>query len=71
MSTYLACYIVCDFQYKSSTDKQGVKFRVYARPNVVENTAYAARIGPKILDFYTDFFDIPYPLPKQGTLTFG
>ncbi len=27
--------------------------------------AYAAEIGPKILDFYSEQFAIPFPLPKQ------
>ena len=26
---------------------------------------YAASIGPKILKFYEDYFDLPFPLPKM------
>ncbi len=26
---------------------------------------YASRIGPQVLTFYEDYFQIPFPLPKQ------
>lgn len=39
---------------------------VYAVPEKIDQTAYALDAAVKLLDFYEDYFDIPYPLPKQG-----
>lgn len=39
---------------------------VYAVPEKIDQTAYALDAAVKLLDFYDDYFDIPYPLPKQG-----
>lgn len=39
---------------------------VYAVPEKIDQTAYAVDAAVKLLDFYDDYFDIPYPLPKQG-----
>lgn len=39
---------------------------VYAVPEKIDQTAFALDAAVKLLDFYDDYFDIPYPLPKQG-----
>lgn len=39
---------------------------VYAVPEKIDQTALALDAAVKLLDFYDDYFDIPYPLPKQG-----
>ncbi|KAM4578533.1 endoplasmic reticulum aminopeptidase 1-like [Fundulus diaphanus] len=65
MSTYLVAYIVSDFLSVSKTTNHGVKISVYAVPEKINQTAYALDAAVKLLDFYDDFFDIPYPLPKQ------
>ena len=39
---------------------------VYASPEKIDQTSFALDAAVKLLDFYDDFFDIPYPLPKQG-----
>lgn len=65
MSTYLVAYIVCDFLSVSRTTQHGVKISVYAVPEKIDQTAFALDAAVKLLDFYDDYFDIPYPLPKQ------
>ncbi|XP_040898732.1 endoplasmic reticulum aminopeptidase 1b isoform X1 [Toxotes jaculatrix] len=65
MSTYLVAYIVSDFLSVSKTTQHGVKISVYAVPEKIEQTAFALDAAVKLLDFYDDYFDIPYPLPKQ------
>uniref|UniRef100_A0A8C6UNF4 Aminopeptidase n=1 Tax=Neogobius melanostomus TaxID=47308 RepID=A0A8C6UNF4_9GOBI len=55
MSTYLVAYIVSDF----------LSISIYAVPEKIDQTAYALDAAVKLLDFYDDYFDIPYPLPKQ------
>ncbi|XP_074495247.1 endoplasmic reticulum aminopeptidase 1-like isoform X2 [Sebastes fasciatus] len=65
MSTYLVAYIVSDFLSVSKTSRHGVKISVYAVPEKIDQTAYALDAAVKLLDFYNEYFDIPYPLPKQ------
>ncbi|XP_017785900.1 PREDICTED: glutamyl aminopeptidase-like isoform X2 [Nicrophorus vespilloides] len=67
MSTYLACFIVSDF--KSTNDEimsshGNIPFRVFATPAQLEKTNYARVTGKKIMEFYLDYFNIKYPLPK-------
>lgn len=66
MSTYLVAYSVSDFEYKEAkTDtKDDVIFRIYARRDAMGQVDYAADIGPKVLKFYEDYFQIKFPLPK-------
>lgn len=64
MSTYLVAYCVSDFEYKEVSMKDDVTFRIYARREAMNQVDYAADIGPKVLKFYEDYFQIKFPLPK-------
>ncbi|CAO1423722.1 unnamed protein product [Diamesa serratosioi] len=66
MSTYLVAYSVSDFEYKEAAVdmKQDVIFRIYARHDAMDQVNYAADIGPKILKYYEDYFQIKFPLSK-------
>lgn len=66
MSTYLVAYCVSDFEYKEAivNMKDEVKFRIYARRDAMDQVDYAAEVGPKVLKFYEDYFQIKFPLPK-------
>lgn len=69
MSTYLVCFIVCDFKNSETFFKNNgsdIPFRVYATPQQLEKTTYAGTVGKNIIEFYIKYFDIPYPLPKLG-----
>jgi len=69
MVTYLACFIVCNFEFEEKlTDIHGTKFRVYATPEQKHRVKYSLDVGANISDFYTDYYDIPYPLPKQDMI---
>lgn len=41
---------------------------MYAVPEKIDQAEFALDAAVKLLDFYDDYFDIPYPLPKQGKL---
>lgn len=59
MSTYLLAFVISDF--KNLTDG---RFSVWAREEALESARYALEVGPKILSFFEDYFNISYPLPK-------
>ncbi|XP_037798491.1 aminopeptidase N-like isoform X2 [Penaeus monodon] len=66
MSTYLVAFVVSDFTHmKSSKDGH---FRVWARRSVIDHAKYTASIGPKILNFFEEYFSIPFPLRKQDMI---
>lgn len=65
MSTYLVAFVVSDFVNISNGQEN---FSVWARPDTIQSTDYALTIGPKIINFLNDFFDIKYPLPKMDLI---
>lgn len=65
MSTYLVAFVVCDFVNISNAQEN---FSVWARPDAIQSTHYALSIGPKIIKFLNEFFDIKYPLPKMDLI---
>lgn len=59
MSTYLVAFVVCDFKSLSNGS-----FSVWTRPDALESARYALEVGPKILSFFENYFNLTYPLPK-------
>ncbi|XP_070073721.1 aminopeptidase N-like [Drosophila takahashii] len=64
MSTYLVAYSINDFANKPSTLPNSVQFRTWARSSAIDQCDFAAEFGPKVLQYYDEFFDIKFPLPK-------
>ncbi len=62
MSTYLLAFIVGDFEYIEKKSKRGVIVRVYTTPGKIHQAGFALDTTVKCLDFYEEYFDIPYPL---------
>lgn len=63
MSTYLAAFIVGDFEHIEAKTKSGVLVRVFTTPGKKEQGRFALDCARKVLEFYEKYFDIPYPLP--------
>ncbi|KAL8563888.1 hypothetical protein ACOMHN_049544 [Nucella lapillus] len=68
MSTYLVAFVVCDFKNISSHTKQNSLVRVFAPADQIEQASYALQVAVKVLDYYNEFFGVPYPLPKQDLI---
>ena len=69
MVTYLACFIVCNFEFEEKlTNIHQTKFRVYATPEQKHRVKYSLDLGANITDFFTDYYNISYPLPKQDMI---
>jgi aminopeptidase N len=68
MSSYLVAFFVGWLESRETQTKNGTPFRVWARPEVLEQTQYALDIGPRVLDFFSSLLGVPEPLPKQDLL---
>jgi aminopeptidase N len=65
MSTYLLAWVVGELQKKSGETKSGVEVNVWstlAHPQ--ESLEFALDIGVRSIDFFDEYFDVPYPLTK-------
>lgn len=70
MSTYLVAYGINCFKSKDALKVEGSKslFKVWARPDAIDQVDYSAIVGPKVLKFYEDYFEQPFPLPKTDMI---
>lgn len=59
MSTYLIAFVVSDFEFITSGN-----FSVWARQDAIPQAKHSLDVGPKILRYFEDFFQIKFPLPK-------
>jgi aminopeptidase N len=64
MSTYLLAFVFGELDYKSTKTDMGVEVRVYATPDKVGLTDFALDVGIRCLEFFEDYYGMPYPLPK-------
>jgi puromycin-sensitive aminopeptidase len=69
MSTYLLAWAIGEFDFVSGTTKGGVTIRVFTQPNRAAQGKFALDVGIKSLDFYDNFFQVPYPLPKLDMIS--
>jgi len=63
MSTYLLAFIVGDFEHIESKTKNDTLVRVFTTPGKKHQAKFALSCALKTLEFYEEYFDIPYPLP--------
>ncbi|CAL8271065.1 unnamed protein product [Merluccius merluccius] len=64
MSTYLVCFAVHQFDYVERRSKKGVPLRIYAQGSQIETAEYAANITKKIFDYFEEYFNMTYSIPK-------
>lgn len=73
MSTYLLAWAVGDFEYiEACTDRKyngkEIPVRVYTTRGLKEQGRWALQHAPKIIDYFSEQFEIDYPLPKSDIL---
>lgn len=62
MSTYLLAFIVGDFEWIQKKTKSGVLVRIMTVPGKKHQGKFALDVTVRCLEFYEDYFNIPYPL---------
>ena len=66
MSTYLVALVVSEFvAVESDPALSSTPFRIWSRRSVANQTEYSRNIGPRVLEFLRQYFDIDFPLPKM------
>uniref|UniRef100_A0A0P5FVD5 Aminopeptidase n=1 Tax=Daphnia magna TaxID=35525 RepID=A0A0P5FVD5_9CRUS len=69
MSTYLVAFVVANFtKIEADVGNSNWKFNIHVRTSAVSQAQYAKVIGPKAQAFYEDYFQMPFPLPKQDMI---
>jgi puromycin-sensitive aminopeptidase len=64
MSTYLVAFIVGPLVATDPVEVNGVPLRIVHPPGKEHLTPFALTVGAHALDFFTDYFGIPYPGDK-------
>lgn len=66
MSSYLLAWVVGELHKKTAHTKSGVEVNVWATPaQASDNLDFALDIATQSIDFYNEYFDTAYPLPKS------
>jgi aminopeptidase N len=73
MSPYLLTWAVGDFEYVEAFTKRkyngkNLPVRVYSTRGLKNQGQYALDHAPQIIDYFSEIFDIDYPLPKSDLL---
>ena len=69
MSTYLINYVVSNFEKKiKQTAVKNITIEVAGRPEAIRNGDgdFGLDEAAKIIDFFSDYFNTSYPLPKSS-----
>ena len=65
MSSYLLAWVVGDLQHVAAKTKSGIDVAVWStKAHDKKSLEFALDIGLRAVEFYEDFFETPYPLPK-------
>jgi aminopeptidase N len=72
MSTYLLAWAFGDFEYiEGFTERKyngkALPVRVYTR-GLKDQAQFALENAPRVIDYFSEIFDIDYPLPKADLL---
>ena len=66
MSSYLLAFVVGELHKKTAHTTSGVEVNIWATPaQSTETLDFALDIATRSIDFYDEYFGVPYPLPKS------
>ncbi|OYX42295.1 hypothetical protein B7Y94_03755 [Candidatus Saccharibacteria bacterium 32-49-12] len=66
MSTYLLAWVTGDLHKITAQTNNGTEVSIWATPaQPADRLAFALDIATRTIDFFNDYFNTPYPLPKS------
>ncbi|MFZ1249888.1 MAG: M1 family metallopeptidase [Candidatus Microsaccharimonas sp.] len=66
MSTYLVAWVAGELQKKTAITKNGVEVSVWSTlAHDPSNLDFSLDFAVRTIEFFEDYFDVPYPLPKS------
>lgn len=68
MSTYLVAFAVGPLEFTEQTNKNGTVVRVYTTPGIASQGEFALECACRILEFFSEYFGIPYPMKKMDMI---
>lgn len=71
MSTYLVAFVIGKFGYVEGFSKSNKRIRIYAtnfEKQSIEKMNFAKNIAIKCLEWFEDYFQIPYPISKMDLI---
>lgn len=69
MSTYLLAFVVGEYDYIEDKSIEGTTIRVYTPIGKTDQGTFALEFTIKALEYYKNYFNIPYNLPKLDLIT--
>ncbi len=64
MSTYLLAFVIGDMKHIEAKTKNGTVVRAFTTPDKIKQADFALKTAVQCLEFYNEYFAIPYPLQK-------
>ena len=68
MSTYILAFVVGDLRSIDERTPDGTLIRVWSTPGKEEHGRFALETSVRLLEYFNDYFGIPYPLQKMDHL---
>ncbi|ODN00507.1 Endoplasmic reticulum aminopeptidase 2 [Orchesella cincta] len=68
MSTYLVAFVICDYESISNKTTKGVEVAIHTPPGLLPQASFALQSAIQVMEYYDEFFGVPYPLPKQDLI---